>query len=109
MARALINVPATARKGEIIAIKTLIQHEMETGYRHDHVGKQVPRDIISLFTCKYNGQEIMRAELVEAQLGEHDDPRGSCLEDHRSEKHRLGETRFCARHRRAAGVPGGIG
>ena len=63
MARALINVPAKAKKGEIIAIKTLISHEMETGYRHDNMGKQIPRDIISLFVCTYNGLEIFRAEL----------------------------------------------
>jgi len=63
MARALINVPKTAKKGEVIAIKTLISHEMETGYRHDNVGKAIPRDIINLFVCTYNGQEIFRAEL----------------------------------------------
>ena len=63
MARALINVPPKAKKGEIIAIKTLIQHEMETGYRHDNMGKSIPRDIISLFVCTYNGQEIFRADL----------------------------------------------
>ena len=66
MARALINVPAKAKKGDIIPIKALIQHDMETGYRHDFVGKQIPRDIISLFTCKYNGEEIMRADLFPA-------------------------------------------
>ena len=33
MARALINVPAEAKRGEIIEIKTLISHPMETGYR----------------------------------------------------------------------------
>jgi len=66
MARALINVPAKAKKGEVIAIKTLISHEMETGYRHDNMGKQIPRDIISLFVCTYNGQEIFRAELFPA-------------------------------------------
>ena len=43
--------------------RTLISHEMETGYRHDNVGKQIPRDIINLFVCTYNGQEIFRAEL----------------------------------------------
>ena len=63
MARTLINVPKTAKKGEVIAIKTLISHEMETGYRHDNVGKQIPRDIISLFVCTYNGTEVFRAEL----------------------------------------------
>ena len=66
MARALINVPATARKGEIIAIKTLISHEMETGYRIDNVGRNIPRDIINLFVCTYNGQEVFRAELFPA-------------------------------------------
>jgi len=54
MARTLINVPAKARKGEIIAIKALISHDMETGYRIDNVGKQIPRDIINLFVCSYN-------------------------------------------------------
>jgi len=63
MARTLINVPKTAKKGEVIPIRTLISHEMETGYRHDNMGKPIPRDIISLFVCTYNGQEIFRAEL----------------------------------------------
>ena len=63
MARTLINVPPKAKKGEVIAIKTLISHEMETGYRIDNVGKQIPRDIINLFVCTYNGQEVYRAEL----------------------------------------------
>jgi sulfur-oxidizing protein SoxZ len=33
MARALINVPAKAKRGEVIEIKTLISHPMESGYR----------------------------------------------------------------------------
>jgi len=66
MARALINVPAKARKGEIITIKTLISHEMETGYRHDNVGKAIPRNIITQFVCTYNGLEVFRAELFPA-------------------------------------------
>jgi sulfur-oxidizing protein SoxZ len=66
MARVLINVPKTAERGEVIAIKTLISHGMETGYRYDNVGKAIPRDIISLFVCTYNGVEIFRAELYPA-------------------------------------------
>jgi sulfur-oxidizing protein SoxZ len=66
MARALINVPTKAKKGEILAIKTLISHDMETGYRIDNVGKNIPRDIITLFVCTYNGQEVFRAELFPA-------------------------------------------
>lgn len=63
MASALINVPARARRGEIIEIKALISHPMETGYRRSQVGALIPRDIIRLFVCSYNGVEIFRAEL----------------------------------------------
>jgi sulfur-oxidizing protein SoxZ len=66
MARALINVPPKAKKGEIITIKTLISHEMETGYRHDNVGKAIPRNIITQFVCTYNGLEVFRADLFPA-------------------------------------------
>ena len=62
-ARILINVPAKARRGEIIEIKTLIQHEMETGFRVGTNGQVIPRDIITDFICKYNGEEIFRADL----------------------------------------------
>jgi sulfur-oxidizing protein SoxZ len=66
MARALINVPPKAKRGEIIEIKALIQHEMETGFRVGTSGNIIPRDIITDFICKYNGQEIFRAELFPA-------------------------------------------
>jgi sulfur-oxidizing protein SoxZ len=66
MARALLNVPAKAKKGEIMAVKTLISHDMETGYRIDNVGRNIPRDLITLFVCTYNGQEVFRAELFPA-------------------------------------------
>jgi len=51
MARALINVPAKAARGQVIEIKTLFSHPMETGYRPDFNGKLVPRDIINRFVC----------------------------------------------------------
>jgi sulfur-oxidizing protein SoxZ len=60
--RALINVPAKARRGEIIEIKTLIAHPMETGFRVGLNGALIPRDIITNFVCTYNGEEIFRAE-----------------------------------------------
>ena len=66
MARVLINLPARAKRGEIIEIKTLIAHPMETGYRLDSKGSAIPRDIINRFTCSYNGEEIFRAELFPA-------------------------------------------
>ena len=63
MASALINVPARAKRGEIVEIKTLISHVMETGYRRTQLGVLIPRDIIRRFVATYNGAEIFRAEL----------------------------------------------
>jgi sulfur-oxidizing protein SoxZ len=66
MASALINVPAKAKRGEIIEIKTLMSHVMETGYRRTATGELIPRNIITSFTCRYNGAEIFRADLFPA-------------------------------------------
>jgi sulfur-oxidizing protein SoxZ len=66
MARTLLNVPSTARRGEIIKINTLIAHIMETGFRRNDMGEPVPRDIIHTFVCTYNGEEVFRAELFPA-------------------------------------------
>jgi sulfur-oxidizing protein SoxZ len=65
-ARALINVPARARRGEVIEIKTLIAHPMESGFRVGLNGALIPRDIIQLFVATYNGEEIFRAEFSPA-------------------------------------------
>jgi sulfur-oxidizing protein SoxZ len=66
MTSALINVPKKAKRGDIIEIKTLMSHIMETGYRHTATGEMVPRDIITSFTFRYNGIEIFRADLFPA-------------------------------------------
>ena len=65
-ARALINVPAKAKRGDAIEIKTLISHIMETGYRHSNTGEMIPRDIVTSFSCKYNGEEIFAATFYPA-------------------------------------------
>jgi sulfur-oxidizing protein SoxZ len=62
MARAIVKVPARAKRGEIIEIKALVGHVMETGFRHTESGALIPRDIIRTFTCAYNGEEIFRAD-----------------------------------------------
>jgi sulfur-oxidizing protein SoxZ len=63
---ALLNVPKTAKRGEIIEIKTLIAHPMVTGYVRDDAGNKVPRDIIQHFACRYDGAEVFRLELTQA-------------------------------------------
>jgi len=65
-ARTLINVPAKARRGEVIEVKTLIAHPMETGFRVGLAGALIPRDIITQFRCTYDGEEIFRAEISPA-------------------------------------------
>ena len=66
MASALINVPKKAKRGDVIEIKTLMSHIMETGFRPTMAGELVPRDIITSFVCRYNGTEIFRADLFPA-------------------------------------------
>ncbi len=63
MARAIVNVPAQAKRGEIIEIKTLAAHSMESGFRRTQLGELIPRDIIRRFVCTYNGVEIFRVDL----------------------------------------------
>jgi sulfur-oxidizing protein SoxZ len=63
MARAVVTMPAQAKRGEIVEIKTLAQHAMETGFRRTQTGELIPRDIIRRFTCNYNGVEVYRADL----------------------------------------------
>jgi sulfur-oxidizing protein SoxZ len=66
MASALVNVPPKAKKGAVIEIRTLMSHIMEPGYRRTAAGDLVPRDIITSFSCRFNGEEIFRADLFPA-------------------------------------------
>jgi sulfur-oxidizing protein SoxZ len=63
MARAIVSIPASAKRGEVIEVKTLVGHVMETGFRHTQTGEAIPRDIIRTLVCTYNGVEVFRAEL----------------------------------------------
>jgi sulfur-oxidizing protein SoxZ len=57
-----VRVPATAKKGELIEIKTLISHEMESGQRRDSAGKPIPRQIINKFSVTFNGKPVFEAD-----------------------------------------------
>jgi sulfur-oxidizing protein SoxZ len=63
MARVLLRIPASAAHGEVVEIRTLIQHPMETGYRPGADGTVQPRDIIRRFTCHYNNRLVFEAAL----------------------------------------------
>ena len=66
MANALLDIPGTARKGEIITVKVVLSHIMETGYRRDISGKPIPRNIVTWFSCTYGGEEVFRCEMTQA-------------------------------------------
>ncbi|KJS17517.1 MAG: sulfur oxidation protein [Hoeflea sp. BRH_c9] len=58
-----IKVPKSASAGEVITIKTLISHEMESGQRKDKDGNPIPRKIINKFTCAFEGQTVFECDL----------------------------------------------
>lgn len=58
-----VKVPKKAEPGEVITIKTLISHKMESGQRKDKEGNPIPRKIINKFTVDFNGKEIFSADI----------------------------------------------
>ncbi|NIY71071.1 thiosulfate oxidation carrier complex protein SoxZ [Marivivens donghaensis] len=61
-----VRVPRDATAGEVITIKTLISHPMESGQRKDGDGNPIPRSIINRFTCDFNGQNVIDVTLEPA-------------------------------------------
>ena len=61
-----VKVPKKASKGEVITIKSIISHKMESGQRKDKKGKKIPRQIINKFTCKLDGELIFGCDLEPA-------------------------------------------
>lgn len=62
MAQALVTLPKSVKKGDIIEIKALVGHPMETGFRPGVDGKTLPRDIIKKVQCRYLGIVVFEAE-----------------------------------------------
>jgi sulfur-oxidizing protein SoxZ len=60
---ARVQLPPTARRGEVIEVRIAIQHPMETGFRYEIGGKPVPKNVIHSLVARYNGIEIFRAEM----------------------------------------------
>lgn len=62
-AKPRVKVPKTAAAGDIITIKTLISHRMESGQRKDKGGNVIPRKIINKFTCEFNDNVIFSCDM----------------------------------------------
>lgn len=65
-AKPRVKVPSSAKKGEIIEIKTLLSHKMETGLRKDKKGELIPRNIINKFVATYNGEQVFTMDILPA-------------------------------------------
>lgn len=61
-AQARLIFPQRIRSGDVIRVRLLIQHAMETGYRQDMDGRLIARNVIHLVRCEMGGQEVFRAE-----------------------------------------------
>jgi len=63
MTRPRVRLPERAKVGDVIEVRTVITHVMETGQRRDGGGQPIPRDIINSFTATFAGTEVFKAEL----------------------------------------------
>ena len=61
-----VKVPKSAAAGEVITLKTLISHPMESGQRKGSDGNLIPRSIINRFTCELNGVNVIDVTLEPA-------------------------------------------
>ncbi|MDC7789944.1 thiosulfate oxidation carrier complex protein SoxZ [Rhodoplanes sp. TEM] len=55
-----------AKKGDLVEVKALVAHIMESGQRKDKDGNVIPRKIINKFTCEVNGKLVFAADLEPA-------------------------------------------
>ena len=58
-----VKVPKSATAGDVIIIKTLISHIMESSQRKDSDGNKIPQSIINTFSCDFNGQNVINVKL----------------------------------------------
>lgn len=60
-----VKMPKSAAAGDVITIKTIISHRMESGFRPDpdNEGSTIPRSIIHRFTADFNGENVIDVAL----------------------------------------------
>ena len=54
--------PERISAGDVVKVRLLVQHPMDTGYLQDLLGKMVPRNVIRLLNCKLGSREVLRVE-----------------------------------------------
>ncbi|MBU2982798.1 thiosulfate oxidation carrier complex protein SoxZ [Lentibacter algarum] len=61
-----VKAPKKAAAGDVVTLKTLISHKMESGQRKGSDGNLIPRSIINRFTCEFNGKSVIDVTLEAA-------------------------------------------
>ncbi|PJI38011.1 thiosulfate oxidation carrier complex protein SoxZ [Ferrovibrio sp.] len=64
--RPRIRIPQGIQRGDVIEIKTMISHPMESGQRKDDGGRIIPRMIVNRMTVTLNGRQVFEARLEPA-------------------------------------------
>jgi len=54
------------KAGDIVEVKALVSHVMETGQRKDPQGNTIPRKILNKFTCTVAGKQVFAADFEPA-------------------------------------------
>lgn len=54
-----VRVPREASAGEVVSVRSLISHIMESGQRRNDDGELIPRSIINRFVCDFNGVNVV--------------------------------------------------
>lgn len=62
LAQPRIRIPRSAKPGEVIEIRTLIEHPMESGIRGRQEGA-VPRDMLTRMVVRLGGETVFAADL----------------------------------------------
>ena len=63
MSKPRIKVPKKASAGDVIKIKALLSHTMESGQRKDKEGNVIPRKIINKFECFFNDTLVFSCDI----------------------------------------------
>ena len=61
--RALVQVPRSVRRGDVVEVRATLAHPMETGYRRDSDGRLLPRDIVRRLEVRLAGELVFAADL----------------------------------------------
>ncbi len=62
MSFARLQWPERIVAGDVVKVRLLVQHPMDTGYLQNLLGQVVPRNIIRVLTCTLGSQEVLRIE-----------------------------------------------